>query len=166
MLRSVTQRCATNMQTVPLTAAITSPVCSVATVATWPHSAAPVALAPMMAIWNIDMPRARTQSGSASCADTLSELALVIQAMPLSSIAGIATYRFGAKAITAIDADCSSMARITSTSRGIAWRSRGRYIAATMAPEPIAASSMVNALASPPSRLRATSGSSASSAVE
>lgn len=37
------------------------------------------------------MPRARTQLGNASWADTLSELAVVIQAMPASTMAGTAT---------------------------------------------------------------------------
>jgi hypothetical protein len=82
---------------VPLAAAISRLVETLLQVETWPHSAAPAALAPMMAIWYIDMPRARTQSGSASWADTLSELAQVIQAMPLSAMAGTATQALGAR---------------------------------------------------------------------
>ena len=39
------------MVSVPLTAATSKPVDKLVTVATWPHSAAPSALAPMMAIW-------------------------------------------------------------------------------------------------------------------
>jgi hypothetical protein len=58
------------------------------------------------------------------------------------------------------------VARITSTSRGIIWRRRGRFSAATMAPAPMEASSSVKVPASPPCRPRATSGSSASKAVE
>src|SRR6218665_2338260 len=53
------------------------------------------------------MPRARTQLGSASWADTLSELAVVIQAMPPMNIAGTATWTFGAMAITPVAAACS-----------------------------------------------------------
>ena len=37
------------------------------------------------------MPRARTQLGSASWADTVSELAVVIQAAPPTTMAGTAT---------------------------------------------------------------------------
>ncbi len=65
-----------------------------------------------------------------------------------------------------METDCSSVERITSTSRGIIWRSRGRLSAATMAPAPMEASSSVKVPASPPCRPRATSGSRASSAVE
>jgi hypothetical protein len=43
--------------------------------------------------------------------------------------------------MTAMETDCSSVERITSTSRGIIWRSRGRFSAATMAPAPMEASS-------------------------
>ena len=80
----------------------------------------------MMAIWYIDMPRARTQSGKESCADTLSELAQQIQATPLSSMAGTATQALGASAMTAVDTDCSRVARSTSVSRGISCLRRGR----------------------------------------
>src|SRR5659263_727983 len=103
MLRSVTSRWASSIATAPLRAAISKPVGMLVSVATWPHRAAPSALAPMMAIWYIDMPRARTQSGSDSWAETLSELAHEIQAAPLSSMAGTAMYTFGAKAMTAVD---------------------------------------------------------------
>ena len=85
------RRWATAMQRVPLAAATSRLVVTSLTVAICPQSAAPSALAPMMAIWYIDMPRARTQSGSDSCAETLRELAQAIQAMPLISMAGTAT---------------------------------------------------------------------------
>ncbi len=52
----------------------------------------------MMAIWYIDMPRARTQSGRASWADTARELAQMIHAAPLSSMAATATQALGASA--------------------------------------------------------------------
>ena len=39
----------------------------------------------------MDMPRARTQSGKAIWAATVSELATVIQAMPATTMAGTAT---------------------------------------------------------------------------
>ena len=81
-------------------------------------------------------------------------------------MAGTATQALGATAITAVEADCSITERITSVSRVIIWRRRGRNMAAKMAPEPMAASSSVKVPASPPSSSRATSGSSASSAVE
>jgi hypothetical protein len=71
----------------------------------------------MMAIWYIDMPRARTQSGRPICADTLSVLAVVIQAMPAANMAGTATQASGANATATIAADCSSEPRSTSASR-------------------------------------------------
>jgi hypothetical protein len=72
----------------------------------------------------------------------------------------------GASATAAVASDCSAAPRITKVSRAMIWRSRGRNIAATIAPLPMAASSTVYAAALPPPRSRATSGSSASSAVE
>ena len=45
----------------------------------------------MMAIWYIDMPRARTQSGSVIWAETLKVLAAQSQDMPASIMAGTAT---------------------------------------------------------------------------
>ncbi|MDT4840383.1 hypothetical protein FQZ97_742040 [compost metagenome] len=50
-LTSVTQRMAASISSVPLTAAMARLSFSDVTVATWPHSAAPIALAPMIAIW-------------------------------------------------------------------------------------------------------------------
>jgi hypothetical protein len=66
----------------------------------------------------------------------------------------------------AMASDCSSAPRSTSASRGIRWRSCCIDSAATMAPAPMEASSSVKVPAPPPFRPRATSGSSASSAVE
>ena len=103
--------------------------------------------------------------GSASWADTLSELAVVIHAMPPTNIAGTATYTLGSTAITAVAAACSIVPRITSTSRAMAWRRRGKNMAAAMAPAPIDASSSVKVPAPPPSSPRASKGSSASKAV-
>ena len=154
------------MQTTPLTAAASSALDTALTVAICPHSAAPSALPPMMAIWYIDMPRARTQSGKANCADTLSELAQVIHAMPLTSIASTATQTLGATAMTAVAADCSSVARSTSTSRDIIWRRRGMANAAPIAPAPMLASSRVKVPAPPPGKPRAINGNSASKEVE
>ena len=158
------------MQTTPLIAAASSAFGTALTVAICPHSAAPSALPPMMAIWYIDMPRARTQSGSASWADTLSELAHVIQAMPLTTMASTATHTLGATAITAVATACSSVARSTSVPVGIIWRKRGMANAAAIAPAPMLASSSVKVPAPLGTALagksRAISGSSASSAVE
>ena len=84
------------------------------------------------------MPRARTQSGSDICADTESELATVIQAMPAANIAGTATQALGANAITAVAADCTHRAARAPAGRGrSAWRSRGRNSTATIAPAPM-----------------------------
>ena len=52
------------------------------------------------------MPRARTQSGSASCADTDSEFAAISHAAPPIIIVGTATHRFGAKATIAMASAC------------------------------------------------------------
>ena len=112
------------------------------------------------------MPRARTQSGNASCADTVSELATVIHATPATSIAGAATQTFGASATAAAAPACTIAPTRTSASRDNASRRRGRNSAAAMAPLPIAASSRVKVPASPPCSRFATSGSSASSAVD
>ena len=51
------------------------------------------------------MPRARTQFGSDICAETESEFATVIQAMPAASIAGTAIQVLLATAVTAVAAD-------------------------------------------------------------
>ena len=58
------------------------------------------------------------------------------------------------------------VARSTSVSRAIIWRRRGKYMAATMAPAPMEASSRVKVPAPPPCSPRATKGSKASKAVE
>ena len=91
MLRSRSNSCVAPMATIAVDAAISMLVGTLVTVAIWPQTAAPSALAPMIAIWKIDMPRARTQSGKASCADTLRVLAVVIHAAPARNMAGAAT---------------------------------------------------------------------------
>ena len=58
-----------------------------------------------MAIWYIDMPRARTQSGKPICAETLSVLAVVIQAAPANSMASTATPLLAVNAITSMASD-------------------------------------------------------------
>ena len=50
--------------------------------ATWPQAAAPAAAPPISAIWYTAMPRARTQSGSVSCAATVMVLAVRITQAP------------------------------------------------------------------------------------
>ncbi len=112
------------------------------------------------------MPRARTQSGNASCADTLSELAVDSHPMPAMNMAKAATGTLGENATTAVAMDCRSVPRITMVSRDMRLRRRGRIMATKTAPVPIDASSSVNVPAPPPCKLRATSGSKASSAVE
>ena len=51
MARSATRRCTTAITMPPLTAARLKLVCTSVSEATWPHSAAPAAVAPMMLIW-------------------------------------------------------------------------------------------------------------------
>ena len=76
------------------------------------------------------MPRARTQLGKAICAASVSELAVAIQAMPATAIAGTASHSEGENT-TATDASaCTPVPQRTNWSRPMAWRSRGRYSAA------------------------------------
>ena len=79
------------------------------------------------------MPRARTQSGSAICAASVSELAVEIQAMPTTTIAGTASHSVGDEH----DGDrrrrrARTVPQRTNWSRPMRWRSRGRYSAATI----------------------------------
>ncbi len=127
----------------PTGAAISRLVGTVVQVATWPQIAAPAALAPMMAIWYIDMPRARTQSGNPIWADTLSELAVVIQATPEANIARLATTGLGASATVTMPSEYRAAPRATSPSRDQRWRRRGRTSTAEIAPAPIEASNRV-----------------------
>ena len=55
------------------------------------------------------MPRARTQFGSASCADIASVLAVLIQAMPAMKQPGTATQISGTRATSAVLAACTSV---------------------------------------------------------
>ena len=86
------------------------------------------------------MPRARTQLGSATCAASVSELAVEIQAMPSTAMAGSAIHRFGAKTTTTDIAACASVPPSTNWSRLKRSRQRGKYSAATTAPPPMQAS--------------------------
>jgi hypothetical protein len=111
------------------------------------------------------MPRARTQSGIATWADTVSVLATEIQAMPSTTIAGRpprspAPARSG---WTARRAPGCRSAR-TGPTRSVP-RQRGKNSAATMAPPPRQDSITVKVPAPPPCRPRATSGSSATAPV-
>ncbi len=112
------------------------------------------------------MPRARTQSGSANCAEIVSELATEIQAMPATSIAGAATQTVGASATTTVAATCSSEPQSTIASKLQRSRSQVSCAAAKTAPPPMQASSSVKVPALPPCSAIATSGSSASSALD
>jgi len=72
--------------------------------AAYPQIAAPEAEAPIIAIWMIDNPRARTQSGSAIVAVTISVFAVIIHAPPAKNSAIIATGRCSASAASAAPA--------------------------------------------------------------
>ena len=110
------------------------------------------------------MPRARTQLGSASCADIVSVLAVAIQAMPASAMPSAASHSQGASATTSVIT--ATISEPMPTMRSRLWRSRRRGSASTavIAPLPMQAISSVKPPAPPPSR-RATSGSIAVSAV-
>ena len=86
------------------------------------------------------MPRARTQLGRATCAASVSELAVEIQAMPSTTMAGSATQMFGANTTTTDIAACASVPPTTNWSRSKRMRQRGKYSAATTAPPPMQAS--------------------------
>ena len=112
------------------------------------------------------MPRARTQFGSDICAETESEFATVIQAMPAASIAGTAIQVLRATAITAVAADCTAVPPSTSRSRPKRWRMRGSTSTAMIAPAPMLASRSVKVPASPPCMPSASSGNRPISASE
>ena len=105
------------------------------------------------------MPRARTQSGSASWALTVSELATEIQAAPAMNMHGAADQAFGATATSAVDPALSSVPYSTSASRLTTARSRDSPSPATIAPKPMLAKSSVKVPAPPPSSRLAISGS-------
>ena len=111
------------------------------------------------------MPRARTQFGSASWAETESALATLMVATPLMNISGSATHRLGANAIAAVAPACSSAPLRINWSPDIHCRTRPMLSASSTAPAPIAASSSVKVPASPPGNWRASSGSSEVSAA-
>ena len=85
--------------------------------AIWPHSSEPPAAPPISATWYTAMPRARTQFGSAICAASVSELAVEIQAMPSTAIAGSAIHKLGANTATTDIAACTSVPYRTNWSR-------------------------------------------------
>ncbi|MCY1554577.1 hypothetical protein D9M68_911570 [compost metagenome] len=72
----------------------------------------------MIAIWYMDMPRARTQSGRPIWIETLSVLAEVIQAAPPRNIAGTATQTWSVNAMVAMAPACRAVPRKTRPSRG------------------------------------------------
>jgi hypothetical protein len=111
------------------------------------------------------MPRARTQSGMACWAATVSELATEIQAMPMTTIAGTATQTSSTSTISADSAACTSVPMTTNWSRVKRSRQRGKRSAATMAPAPHAGQHQREGGRPAAVQWRATSGSSAISAV-
>ena len=92
-LLRVSARAARTTSVVMLIVATATAVGTSVQVASWPHTAAPAALAPMMAIWKVDMPRARTQSGRPICMDTAMALAVAIHAAPSTTMAGVDSHR-------------------------------------------------------------------------
>ena len=89
------------------------------------------------------MPRARTQSGNASCAAVVIAFAHMIHATPASSIAGAANQAVGAIATPAVLTAMSSEPITDTWSRLKRPRRRGSWLAARIAPTPIEASSSV-----------------------
>ena len=104
----------------------------------------PPAVAPTMPLaMNTAVPRARTQSGSAICAVTLSTLKVAVQARPPANSAGAAIHGWVACDSTAVPTACMMAKSASSWSRFSLRRSAGSAITPTMAPMPIAASSSV-----------------------
>ncbi len=86
--------------------------------------------------------------------------------MPTRIMAGSATQISGTSTIRHESTACASVPATTKRSRLKRSRQRGKYSAAMMAPPPTHDSMTVKVPAPPPCRLRATSGSSATSAVD
>ena len=111
----------------------------------------------------MDMPRARTQAGNAVCAATASELATEIQAMPSTTMPGIANHTSCTATIRQDSSAWPMTPERTNSSRSKRARQRGKYSAATMAPIPRQDNIRVKVAGPPPCSSRATSGSRAES---
>ena len=107
------------------------------------------------------MPRARTQLGSAICADTVRVLVVEIQAMPITAKAGKASQGVGASTTTQEKAAWTMVPQRTKASRPKCTRQRGNDSAAKIAPQPTLASIAVYKPGPPACRCLATTGSSA-----
>ena len=130
-------------------------------VATWPQRIDPAAMQPAKTMIKMDRPRARTQFGSAVCAETFGLVSTAIQPRPPSNAAGMAI-----KALVANPRPTMAAAVMTAPSacRMLASnlaRIPGNASAPTTAPAPTAASKVPYRPAPPPGIARATSGSSA-----
>ena len=107
------------------------------------------------------MPRARTQAGSARCAEMLNDDRQTTQATPPTRHATTTTGTLSNAAIDARATATSSVAPTTSRSMPTRARSRGSTAVATTAPTPKHVSSAPNPAALMSRSLRATTGSSA-----
>ena len=111
------------------------------------------------------MPRARTQSGSASCAETVTELATAIQAPPATSMAAPAIASWSAKATTAVHSACTVVPASANWSRVQRARAFCNWVPVAIAPTPMHDSRTVYVAAPSPPKRWATSGMSAKRAV-
>ena len=122
-------------------AAIRSAVGIDVAVATWPQAAEPADMQPKNTIKAMARPRARTQLGSADCAETLRLVSTVIQPSPPSTAAGSAMAALVARPSSAIAAAVMSVPAATRRLASIRLRMVGSATAPVTAPPPIAASS-------------------------
>jgi hypothetical protein len=118
----------------------------------------------MMAIWYIDMPRARTQSGRPIWADTLSVLAVVIQAMPAAH-GRHGHQALGAKATTAMAAPAAAC-RAAPARRAMVLAQARQNMRGHDGARAHGGQQQREGAGAAARQPRATSGSSASSAVE
>ena len=102
------------MATTTPAAAIRSAVGIDVAVATCPHPTEPADMQPKNTISTMARPRARTQSGSAVCAETLRLVSTVIQPSPPSAAAGNAMASLVATPSSAIAAAVMSVPAATS----------------------------------------------------
>ena len=110
-------------------------------------------------------PRPRTQSGSATCAETLRIVSAITQDTPARTLAAAATGAVWADPKSTRDAAVASVARRMTPSGEKRVRSRDRKAAPTSAPTPMEARRNPYRSGPPPIRRRATSGSNAQYAL-
>ncbi|MCY1367479.1 hypothetical protein D9M69_544160 [compost metagenome] len=120
---------------------------------------------PKNTVTKMDRPRARTQSGSAVCAETFREDSTAIQDAPASRLAAMAAAGTGTNATTASVTAMPQVPSMTTRSAPQALRIRGSRKAPSTAPRPTLPSIMPYSSAPPCSTVRTTSGNSAQNAL-